>query len=91
MIHVRAKDLATDVIRFAGTIMQPWEAASELSQFRAWMREHAQSLAESVSITANVEPAVVVRVLDALHCHAMGGKAAGDPCLADLAEGTAKA
>lgn len=78
-------------MRFAGTIMQPWEAASELGQFRAWLREHARGLVESVSITANVEPAVVVRVLDALHCHAMGGKAAGDPCLADLAEGTTEA
>jgi len=73
----------------SGTPMQPWQEATELAQFRKWLRRNARDLVDSVSITAKVEPAVVLRVLDALHCHAMGGKDAGDACLSEIADANA--
>ena len=73
----------------SGTPMQPWQEATELAQFRKWLRRNARDLVDSVSIAAKVEPAVVLRVLDALHCHAMGGKGAGDACLSEIADANA--
>ena len=61
--------------------MHPWQTISELAQFRNWLRANLQGLVDSISATANVEPAIVLEVLDALHCQAMGGQSAGDPCL----------
>ncbi len=70
-----------------GISAHPWQAISELGQCRGWIRENAEGLVESVSAAAGVEPDVVLRVLDALHCQAMGGEAAGEPCLLSLMRG----
>ncbi len=41
---------------------------------------------DSISITEKLDPGIVLHVLDALYCDAMGGKAAGDPCLLGLVD-----
>ncbi|HVG37026.1 MAG TPA: hypothetical protein VNA10_04785 [Thermoplasmata archaeon] len=64
--------------------MQPWQAVSELSQYRTWIRQNIRGLLDSISITEKLDPEIVLHVLDALHCDAMGGKAAGDACLLGL-------
>ncbi len=66
------------------TRMHPWEAVSERGQCRTWIRQNIRGLVDSISMTEKLDPEVVLRVLDALHCDAMGGKAAGDPCLLGL-------
>jgi len=64
--------------------MHPWQAVSELSQSRTRIRQNIRGLVDSISITEKLDPEIVLRVLDALHCDAMAGKAAGDPCLLGL-------
>ncbi len=64
--------------------MHPWQAVAELGQYRTWIRQNIRGLVDSISITQKLDPEIVLNVLDALHCDAMGGKAAGDPCLLGL-------
>jgi len=66
--------------------MHPWQAVSELSQSRTRIRQNIRGLVDSISITEKLDPEIVLRVLDALHCDAMAGKAAGDPCLLGLVD-----
>ncbi len=66
--------------------MHPWQAVSELGQCRTWIRQNIRWLVDSISTAEKLDPEVVLRVLDALHCDVMGGKAAGDPCLLGLVD-----
>ncbi len=66
--------------------MHPWQAVSELGQCRSWIRQNIRGLVDSISTTEKLDPEVVLRVLDALHCDAMEGKAAGNPCLLGLVD-----
>ena len=70
-----------------GELMHPWQAVSGLAQCRGWIRDNASGLVESVAATSKIEPEIVLRVLDALHCQAMGGEGAGEPCLLEVVQG----